>query len=207
MRKVNRVVRLLVLGGVGSIALSVLSAVTNAASWLGLLFTAIGMGLLFVARHFYLRLPVAMPVERQKPVARQPFAPFVATHRRQLNALAQIGLALSLFRLVGLCFGSNWPGPWGAWGLGAGSFALACIAPKWPESCPKWVGWILRIYWQGLILSVTLVVIAYSDHRPWPAMQQTMNIFLTGLFVLFYGGAAVGFARGEIRLLSVDSAE
>ena len=207
MRKVNRVVGGLVISGVGFVGLATLLDFTNAASWLGWLFLAIGIGLLFVGRHYYFRLPLVILDERQKQAPRQPFASFVAAHRRELSVLAQIGLAVSLFRLVGLFFGSNWPGGWGTWLLGGGSFALASIAPMWPKPWPKSVSWILRIYWNVLTLSVALVVPFYVNHQPWPLLQQGMNILVTGLLVLFYGGAAVGFVRRKIQPVNVEPAE
>ena len=118
MRKVNRVVGGLLISGVGFVGLATLLAFANAASWLGLLFLAIGIGLLFVGRHYYFRLPLVIPNERQRQAPQWPFASFVAAHRRELSVLAQIGLTVSLFRLVGLFFGSNWPSLWGAWLLG-----------------------------------------------------------------------------------------
>lgn len=106
MRKVNRVVGGLLILGLASMGFSVLSDVISAASWPTWLFLAIGIGLLFVGRHYYFRLPLVIPDERQKQAPQQPFAPFVAAHRRELSVLAQIGLTVSLFRLVGLCYGA-----------------------------------------------------------------------------------------------------
>ncbi|HUO33139.1 MAG TPA: hypothetical protein VMU80_28245 [Bryobacteraceae bacterium] len=208
MRKVNRVAGGLVISGIGFVALAALLDFTNAASWLGWLFLAMGIGLLFVGRHYYFRLPVVMPKEPQRQASPWPFASFVAAHRRELSALAQIGLAVSLFRLVGLFFGSNWPSGWGTWLLGLGWLPLFFMSPKrWPRPLPKWSVAVQKIWAGGLQILFVLLVLTYVNSQPWPPSEQYRGILATGLFVLLYGRAAVEFARGEIHPVNVRSAE
>lgn len=199
--------RLLGLGGFGFIGLGFLLLGTKASWLVALVPLAIGYGLLFVSHHYFLREARKIPsVQTQRrPLVPRRFVPFVAAHRRELSVLAQIGLALSLFRLVGLFFGSKWPGFWGTWLLGVSSMALLIVCPKWFGSLPKWPGWVLRAWSNASLVLFCSLVTTYFTHQAWPGLDQYRSILVTALLMLLYGRAAVGFARGEIQSLNVGS--
>jgi hypothetical protein len=85
-----------------------LSALLLFTSWTGAMFgVVLGNGLILTGWYFF-RLDVDKPDEEQDwPASR--FAPFLLAHRSAFRITALVGLAISLIRLVAVCFGYDWP--------------------------------------------------------------------------------------------------
>jgi hypothetical protein len=80
-----------------------------------------GVGCL-LAGIYFLRLDVDAPdAAPDQPSSR--LAPYFLAHRRALWVIALVGFAISLIRLVAVCFGRDWP----AWPLVLAWVALAII--------------------------------------------------------------------------------
>ncbi len=83
----------------------------NEAAVASVIMVAVGIGFLFAGRHFFQMDP---SVEDPAPPASK-LSRFLVRHRRELKVIVQIGFTLTLIRLVGACFGSDWPAPWTTW--------------------------------------------------------------------------------------------
>ncbi len=224
MRLASRVIGiLLVISALGCFAILGYVTVTEArhgatvAIWVGnALFLAAGVGLILGGR-YYLRLDPDAP-EQVRPAS--PPTEFLVIHRRQINLLAQVGLALSAIRLGGACFGVDWPGRWADWPLVlllAGILYVGRAMAKPDVSDDRdWMrvpGWIRRslpqVYVSALWSAMLLIVLSQWSHLvTWPALQSLAESSIYRLIVralylvcvtTLYAVAVLFLTYGELR--------
>jgi len=191
MRVASRIIGgVLVFCGLGFLAgfvgLLVSSGGQDAAIWfLAAFFLAASIGLFFAGR-YYLRLDVEEPDDEDQeepPPGR--FAPYFAAYRRQLGVLAQVGLALSLIRLVALVSSSDWP-RWAVWVLEIGCLSLLFIIPKQSKSMPKWVSRAQASLFGALCLFALVFWWSSWSHRPWRLMENGSHILAAGFIAYLF---------------------
>jgi hypothetical protein len=167
----------------------------------GLPVIVVGLGFI-LAGWYFLRLDVDKVDEAEdQPASR--FAPLLLAHRRELRVIALVGLAISVVRLVALCFGHNWP----AWPL-----VLAWVGLLIPgrqiakpptmdldwQSVPQRMRSLLQAVVKagGVAFLILGVLFAWSQ---WSHRQASSRIVNGGFMLLLFAWEALFFAYGSVR--------
>jgi hypothetical protein len=180
----------------------------NGASLAAGVMAVLGIGFLFAGRHFFQADP---SVEDNTPPPSN-FSRLLVRHRRELSSIAQIGLMLSVIRLIAACFGSAWP-PLTTWFLLICAFALDYCGRKAANpavtdnrdwmTVPAWIRRILE--WAQPAVSVLgLGVILLAIYAQWPpggghAPAFILRIAFDCLLAFMYALVALFFRYGELQ--------